>query len=106
MLLGTIDPLEGSLLILPGRGLVALGMFLGRKERRTLLYWAWAFILIAVGVGDPDHFPGVLPAVSLKLLPHLAAFRPRHIAEMNAQVFETGPLAFLNLQIGVAAPCH
>ena len=51
MLLGTIDPLEGSLLILPGSGLVALGMFLGRKERRTLLYWAWAFILITVGVG-------------------------------------------------------
>jgi hypothetical protein len=26
-------------------------MFLGRKNRRTVLYWAWAFILIAVGVG-------------------------------------------------------
>ena len=51
MLLGTLDPLEGSLLILPGSGLVALSMFLGRKNRRTILYWAWAFILIAVGVG-------------------------------------------------------
>lgn len=51
MLLGTLDPLEGSLLILPGSGLVALGMFVGRKERRTVLYWTWAFILIAVGVG-------------------------------------------------------
>jgi purine-cytosine permease-like protein len=51
MLLGTVDPLEGSLLILPGSGLVALGMWLGKRERRTLVYWVWVFILIAVGVG-------------------------------------------------------
>jgi len=51
MLLGAIDPLEGSLLILPGSGMVVLGMFLGKKDHRTILYWAWAFILIAVGVG-------------------------------------------------------
>jgi len=51
MLLGTLDPLEGSLLILPGSGMVVLGLFVGKAERRLLLYWAWAFILIAVGVG-------------------------------------------------------
>ena len=51
MLLGTLDPLEGSLLILPGSGLVALGMYLSGRDRRTVLYWTWAFILIAVGVG-------------------------------------------------------
>lgn len=51
MLLGTLDPMEGSGLILAGGGLVALGMFLGRKDHRAILYWAWAFILIAVGVG-------------------------------------------------------
>ena len=51
MLLGTLDPLEGSLLILPGSGLVALGMFLAGEARRTVLYWTWVFILIAVGVG-------------------------------------------------------
>lgn len=51
MLVGTLDPLEGSLLILPGSGLVALGVYLGGKDRRTVLYWAWAFVLIAVGVG-------------------------------------------------------
>ena len=50
-MLGTLDPLEGSLLILPGSGLVALGIYLGGKNRRTVLYWTWAFILIAVGVG-------------------------------------------------------
>ena len=51
MMLGTLDPLEGSLLILPGSGLVALGMYLGGRDRKTVLYWTWAFILIAVGVG-------------------------------------------------------
>ena len=51
MMLGTLDPLEGALLILPGSGLVALGMFLGGKDRCTVLYRTWAFILIAVGVG-------------------------------------------------------
>ena len=39
MLLGTLDPLEGSLLILPGSGLIALGMFLRRShaQRAPLL---------------------------------------------------------------------
>ena len=46
-----LTPLEGSLLILPGSGMVALGIYLGGKDRRTVLYWTWAFILIAVGVG-------------------------------------------------------
>jgi hypothetical protein len=51
MLMGTLDPLEGSLPILPGSGLVALSMYLAGKDSRTILYWVWAFILIAVGVG-------------------------------------------------------
>jgi hypothetical protein len=51
MLLGTLDPMEGSPLILPGSGLVALGMYLGGKERKTVLYWTRVIILIAVGVG-------------------------------------------------------
>jgi hypothetical protein len=51
LLVGTLDPMEGSVLILLGSGLVALGMHLGAKERRTVLYWTWVFILIAVGVG-------------------------------------------------------
>ena len=39
MLLGAVDPLEGSLLILPGSGLVALGIYVDRKEGRRVLYW-------------------------------------------------------------------
>ncbi len=51
MVLGSLDPLEGSVLILPGSGLVAGSMFLRGKDRPTILYWTWSFILIAVGVG-------------------------------------------------------
>jgi len=51
MLVGALDPLEGSLLILPGSGLLALGTFLGHGERRLRAYRAGVFILIAIGVG-------------------------------------------------------
>jgi hypothetical protein len=51
MLSGAIDPLEGSLIILPGSGVVALGAFLGKSPHRLDLYWVWVFILIAAGVG-------------------------------------------------------
>lgn len=51
MLVGAIDPMEGSLLILPGSGLVALGTCLGQGGRQLIAYRVWAFVLIAVGVG-------------------------------------------------------
>ncbi|MCX5634558.1 MAG: hypothetical protein NTW55_01765 [Planctomycetota bacterium] len=49
MLVGAIDPLEGSFIILPGSGIATLGAFLGKSRHRILLYWA--FVLIAAGVG-------------------------------------------------------
>jgi hypothetical protein len=51
MLVGAFDPMEGSVLILPGSGLVALGTFVGQSERRVLAYRVGVFILIAIGVG-------------------------------------------------------
>lgn len=51
MLVGAIDPMEGSLVILPGSGLVALGTFLGHGQRRLLAYRVGVFILITLGVG-------------------------------------------------------
>jgi hypothetical protein len=48
MLIGAIDPLEGSFVILPGSGLVAIGAFLARSRYRWLL--GWASVLIALGV--------------------------------------------------------
>jgi hypothetical protein len=52
MLIGALDPLEGSVLILPGSGLVALGTFLSRNELRVIAYRMTVFLLIAVGVGS------------------------------------------------------
>jgi hypothetical protein len=49
MLIGAVDPIEGSLLILPGSGLVALGALLGKSRHRRFLFWS--FVLVAVGVG-------------------------------------------------------
>jgi len=51
MLVGAIDPMEGSVVILPGSGLVALGAFVGQSEGRLIAYLVWIFILIAIGVG-------------------------------------------------------
>lgn len=51
MSVGAIDPLEGSRLILPGAGLLALGTWLGVAERRAITSNTWAFILVAMGIG-------------------------------------------------------
>ncbi len=47
MLIGGLDPLEGSFIIVPGACLVALAAFLGKFRLRVLFYWSLA--LIAVG---------------------------------------------------------
>jgi uncharacterized membrane protein YhaH (DUF805 family) len=49
MLIGAVDPLEGSFVILPGIGMVAIGALLGKSRYRKLLYRS--FVLVAVGVG-------------------------------------------------------
>ena len=50
MLAGAIDPMQGSLLILPGSGLVVLGTHL-RQNTPSLLKFRWLmFVLIAFGV--------------------------------------------------------
>lgn len=49
MLVGAIDPLEGSFVILPGCGVVALGDFVGKSRYRMLV--VSACVLIAAGVG-------------------------------------------------------
>ncbi len=48
MLVGALDPLEGSLVIVPGAVLAALGAFLGRSRRRVLSYWAVALVVVGV----------------------------------------------------------
>jgi hypothetical protein len=48
MVIGVVDPLEGSIVILVGIGLVTLESFLGRSRHRRML--ACAFGLAAFGV--------------------------------------------------------
>jgi hypothetical protein len=52
MLVGAVDPMEGSLAILPGSGLMALGAFLAHAERLVMLYRLAVFGLITIGVGS------------------------------------------------------
>ena len=51
MVVGAVDPLEGSLVILPGSALVTLGVFFNKYQPRLFRYWVFLFIMIAVGVG-------------------------------------------------------
>ena len=46
MLVGALDPLEGSLLILPGSGSVALGAYLSKNDRRVITYRVMVFLLM------------------------------------------------------------
>ncbi|HVP14616.1 MAG TPA: hypothetical protein VMS88_03670 [Terriglobales bacterium] len=48
VLIGAIDPIEGSFVILPGMAALWIGAWAGRTASRKLL--AWAFLLVAVGV--------------------------------------------------------
>ena len=49
MLAGGLDPMEGSLLILPGSALLALGAWLGKAERRVVAFNIWVLVLVAIG---------------------------------------------------------
>jgi hypothetical protein len=57
MLVGALDPLEGSIIILPCAGVAAIGVFIGHTSRRKLLYTA--FLLIAIGVGAMFLFSAI-----------------------------------------------
>jgi len=48
MLVGAVDPLEGSLVILAGIAIVTVGALLSKSPHRRWL--SWSFVLVAVGV--------------------------------------------------------
>src|SRR5689334_7783871 len=50
MVLGALDPLEGSVIILAGAGLVALAAIVGKWPARGLPYWSAALVLLGVGM--------------------------------------------------------
>jgi uncharacterized membrane protein YhdT len=50
MLVGAVDPLEGSLLILPGTALAALAAWRSGTDQRRRAYWAFGLTLLGVAV--------------------------------------------------------
>jgi len=48
MLVGAIDPLEGSFIILPGVGVAAIGALAQKSRLVKLLCWAFAFVAFGV----------------------------------------------------------
>ena len=50
MILGAIDPLEGSIVVLLGISLLAWAAWLRGSIRRSRLAWAWAGVAVGVGV--------------------------------------------------------
>jgi hypothetical protein len=48
MLVGAVDPLEGSFVILPSIGLAAFGTHISKSRHKGLL--AWSIALVALGV--------------------------------------------------------
>jgi len=51
LVIGSFDPMEGSALILPATGLLALGSYIRGEDRRFIAYRTWGFVLVALGVG-------------------------------------------------------
>jgi hypothetical protein len=51
MLVGVLDPMEGSVVILLGSALVAVGAYINKSEPNSVRYWLAVFVLIAIGVG-------------------------------------------------------
>jgi len=49
MLVGAIDPLEGSLIILPGSILVTVGALLAGTRYKKLILWSLALMVVGVG---------------------------------------------------------
>ncbi len=50
MVLGAIDPLEGSVVIVAGSAMAAAGAYLGRSRHRLMLFRALGLILAGVAV--------------------------------------------------------
>jgi len=47
---GAVDPLEGSVVIVAGAALIAFAAWLGNSRHRRLLYWSFALVAVGVGV--------------------------------------------------------
>ena len=81
MVFGAIDPLEGSLFVLAGSALAAVGASLDHSRRRQLL--TWSFGLVAAGVASlivlsvllfTGRGPGVFSWWLLLLVPYVVGW--------------------------------
>lgn len=50
MVLGAVDPLEGSVVIVGGSAMAAAGAHLGRSRHRRVLAWGFGLILTGVAI--------------------------------------------------------
>ena len=50
LVVGALDPLEGSVIILAGSALVTLGTWLGHQQKGLCVYRTWLFGMIVFGV--------------------------------------------------------
>ena len=79
MAAGALDPMEGSLLIFPGSGLLALGLWLGDANRRTVAYKVAAFALLAISFAAVWGFTFVggtnsASGISLMVAPYIVGW--------------------------------
>lgn len=103
MVVGAIDPMEGSLLILPGSGLLALGTYLRQAERRVITYTVSAFVLVLIGVSVLWFLPAIRHfggSVGLWRCWELLAFLP-YLVGWNMGIWGPGSPRWL-LWLGIA----
>lgn len=50
MLIGMIDPLEGSVVILAGSCMLAISAYLGKSRRSMIIYMSFGLITVGVGL--------------------------------------------------------
>ena len=51
ILVGTLDPMESSIVIMAGSAVLLASVVVGKSPRPVVVYWTWTLVLIAVGVG-------------------------------------------------------
>jgi hypothetical protein len=99
MVLGAVDPLEGSVVIVGGTALAALGAFLGHESRRGRLVVALALIVVGVAttfalsaVGGIGGSTGRSWWWVLAILPYPVGWVLGLIATLQMLRHRTGPL--------------
>jgi hypothetical protein len=74
LLIGALDPLEGSLVIVPATAVIALSAYLARSRFRRLAYWGFGLTMIGVGamfmIGDVGGSAGRPMWWALTFLPY------------------------------------